>query len=57
MLSHAALDRKSKGMAHIKAFQDMFYEEKNVFQVRVKPEMWLLELEDNRPDKIKTFGE
>lgn len=39
MLSYAALDRKSKGMAHVKAFQDMFYEEKNVFQVQVKLEM------------------
>lgn len=36
MLSHAAFDRKSKGMAHVKVFQDMLYEEKNMFQTELE---------------------
>lgn len=57
MLSHAAFDRESKAMGHVKAFQDTFYEEKNMFQVQVELEILLLELEDNRSDKIQTFAE
>lgn len=38
MFSHAAFDRKSKGVAHVKACQDSFYEENIMFQVQVELE-------------------
>lgn len=30
IFSHATFDRKSKGIAHVKIFQDTFYEGKNL---------------------------
>lgn len=38
MFSHAAFDRKSKHMAHVKACQDSCYKEKTMIQVQVELE-------------------